>query len=76
MIRHGLSYSTAEVMASRPMGISAPTPWGLSELHRLHARSGTHTEQTSPAVPAIRSRMGKLTHLPPSPQPISKPFYP
>jgi len=73
MIRHGSSYSMAEVTVSRPMGISAPTAWGLQP---LHAESGAHRGQISPGVAAIRPRMGKLTHLPPSPQPISKPFYP
>jgi hypothetical protein len=76
MIRHGSSYCMAEVTVPRPMGISAPTSWGRSELHRLHAKSGAHRGQVSPDVPAIRPMMGTLPRLPQSPHSTSKPFYP
>ena len=76
MIRHGSSYCMAEITASRPMRICAPTPWRRSKLQPLHAESEAHPGQILPNVHDIRPMMGTLPRLPQSPQSTSKPFYP
>ena len=76
MTRHGSSNSMADVTVFRPMGISAPTPWGRSKLQPMPAESVAHLGQNLPDVPAILPMMGTLPRLPQSPRSTSKPFCP